>query len=238
MRARCTRSFGFLLASVIFVASTTGCTPPGLYTSAFPHKGYPQPTLVVEPVSWLSSPNQPSDGQRGFGDVHLRLRVELPKSCDIGFMLGAIRAGTDVKCTVWQTDEQAVAVDGGALASLVDLGSTKASFWLNSAVLYSWRHALGIAVTLNSGFSYWLRNDQTFKVEFMSQARSLDAQGPYVRAGVSLETPGWFSLQPEFNVFQQVSSGSLVTFMTFGIGMHLNHVTGREVPQVKSQSVD
>jgi hypothetical protein len=162
----------------------------------------------------------------------------LPKSCDIGFMLGIPRAGTDVKCTIWQTDEQAVALDAGTLASLVDLGSTKVSFWLNSAALYSWRHSSGLAVTLNGGFSYWFRNNQSFKVEFMNQARALDTQGPYARAGVSIETPGWFSLQPEFNVFQQLGSGSLVTFVTFGIGMHLNHVSGREVPQVKSQAID
>jgi hypothetical protein len=166
---------------------------------------------VVEPITLLLSPvdKGPRD-DRAYAEVHLRLRVELPGPCDIGFMLGFPRAGTDLKCAVWQTDTQAIALDIGTLASAADPASTKGSLWLNSAALYSWRHNSGFAITLNAGLSYWFRGDR-FKVD-LTFARggspALDARGPYARAGVSVETPGWFSLQPEFNVFQQINAGS------------------------------
>jgi hypothetical protein len=112
--------------------------------------------------------------------------------------------------------------DLGALASWLELGSAKGALWLNSAVLYSLRHTSGFALTFNGGFSYWFRNER-FTIESGERARTYNAQGPYGRAGISIETPGWFSLQPEFNVFQQIASGDRVTFMTFGIGFHFNH---------------
>jgi hypothetical protein len=236
--AKHTRIIGCLLASCTFM----GCTAPGLYTSAFPHQGSVQTTFVVEPVSWLlAAPAQNRErNQQGVGDVHLRLRIALPASCDMGLMFGLIRAGADVKCTVWQEELQAIAVDVGTLAAALDPSSTKGSVWLNTAALYSIRHPTGFAATLNAGFSYWARTDDRYGLEFLN-ASSLDARGPYLRAGFSIETPGWFSLQPEFNVFQQVLAGDRLAFVTLGVGFHLNHPKIRqasELLQVRSQGTD
>jgi hypothetical protein len=98
----------------VFIASTFvgGCTVPGLYTSAFQHKGSVQPTVVVEPVTAIRSRVPTSAGNTGgLGDLHVRLRVELPRPCDIGFVLAAVRVGTDLKCTLVESQVQAAALD-------------------------------------------------------------------------------------------------------------------------------
>jgi hypothetical protein len=236
--ARCIRISWYFIALYTFM----GCTAPGLYTSAFPHQGSAQTTFVVEPVSWLlAAPRQTQErSQRGIGDLHLRLRIALPASCDMGLMFGLIRAGADVKCTVWQDELQAIAVDVGTLAAAIEPTSTKGSVWLNTAALYSIRHPTGFAATLNAGLSYWARPDARYGLEFLNPS-SLDARGPYLRAGISVETPGWFSLQPELNVFQQVFAGDRLAFVTLGVGFHLNHPVVRQAPellQVRSQGTD
>jgi hypothetical protein len=203
-----------------------GCAMPGLYTNAFPHKGSVQPTIVLEPVRVTSSASRavPVSRMTEAGDIHIRLRVELPGPCDLGLMFGVVRAGADAKCALFSNDSHAIALDVGILATFfLELTGSTRSVWLNSAALYSWRHSSGFAVTLNTGASYWFVGDSLYTLDFSSASPSFRVRGPYARAGIGFETPGWFSLQPEFNVFQQIAAGDRVTFMTFGFGFHFNH---------------
>jgi hypothetical protein len=187
---------------------------PQLYTNAFPHRGPVQVSVVVDPVAAVYASRSDKEAVT-FGSLNLRLRFALFDPCDLGLMAGYLLGSMDAKCTLWSNEHHAVALD---LGTLVNLGPY---VWLNSAALYTYRHPSWFAVTFNTGANYWTR--EKYLPALLSNLPTFDARGPYVHAGISFETPGWFSIQPEFNVFRQVGTGDRITFMTFGIGFHFNH---------------
>jgi hypothetical protein len=175
------------------VIGLTACAPPQLYTTAFPVQGKPEFAFAVSPLVYRSDfPSAVSSKMTPAGEVQAMVRLPLGKRCDLGWTLGVIRLGGDVKCALLLHEHHAFAVDAG-----FDVAATN-GLWLHLPALYSLRVSEdGGSVTLIAGVS----------------ALPLDKGRVYGRFGLGFQTPGTFRFGMEFTVYQLLNNDQQSTFV-------------------------
>jgi hypothetical protein len=193
--------FNLPLCAVI-VLGLTACAPPQLYTTAFPVQGKPEFAFAVSPLVYRSDfPSVVSSKMTPFGEVQGMVRIPMGKRCDLGWTLGILRLGGDVKCALMMYEHHAVALDAG-----FDVAVTN-GLWFHLPALYSLRISEdGGSVTLIAGVSALPLN-----------------KGVYGRFGLGFQTPGTFRFGMEVSAYQLLNRDQQSTFVTTGFSFHFGH---------------
>jgi hypothetical protein len=196
-----------LPSCAVVVLGLTACAPPQLYTMAFPVQGKPEFAFAVSPLVYRSDfPSAVSSKMTPVGEVQGMVRIPLGKRCDLGWTLGIIRLGGDVKCAMLLHEHHAVALDAGFDVTAAN------GLWLHVPALYTLRISEeGGSVTLIAGVSALL----------------LDKGRVYARFGLGFQTPGTFRFGMEFSAYQLLNNDQQSTFLTTGFSFHFGHA--REV---------